>query len=98
LKQYSDFELVFLTKRDDISFLQGHSTFRRLQEQIDTSILTIDEFFPTKASVTYGAPLTLAYGKGVQDLGQAGIGTFVILMNADFVISEGSLRMLLNRI
>jgi hypothetical protein len=98
LKEYSDFELVFLTKRDDMSFLQGHSIFRRLQEQVDMSIITIDEFFPTKASVTYGVPLTLAYGKGVQDLGEAGIGAFVILMNADFVLSEGSLRMLLDRI
>jgi hypothetical protein len=98
LKEYSDFELVFLTRRDDMSFLQGHSIFRSLQEQIDTSILTIDEFFPTKASVTYGVPLTLAFAKGVRDLGEAGIGTFVILMNADFVLSDGSLRALLDRI
>jgi hypothetical protein len=98
LNDHSNFELIFLTKRDDIPFLQMHPGFQRLQEQITARTLTIDEFFPTKAYVPYGVPLTLAYAKGVQDLGDAGIGTFVILMNADFVLSDGSLRTLLERI
>jgi len=98
LKEHSNFELIFLTKLDDLPFLQRHPDFQRLQEQITARTLTIDEFFPPKANVPYGVPLTLAYAKGVQDLGDAGIGTFVILMNADFVLSDGSLRTLLDRI
>jgi hypothetical protein len=98
LQEHSNFELIFLTKLDDIQFLQRHPDFQRLQQQITARTLTIDEFFPTKANVPYGVPLTLAYAKGVQDLGEGGIGTFVILMNADFVLSDGSLRTLLDRI
>ena len=34
-------------------------------------------------------PLTLAYAKVIADLGDAGVGTFVMLMNADCVLASG---------
>jgi len=91
-------ELVFLTKAADISILESHPVFRALASEIKVNIITIDEFFPATDTVPYSVPLTLAYAKGIQDLGDDGIGTYVILLNADFVISQGSLAQLLAKI
>jgi hypothetical protein len=91
-------ELVFLTRAGDVSILEGHPVFRILARDINVKIITIDEFFPTNGTTPYGVPLTLAYAKGIQDLGDGGIGTYVILLNADFVVSQGSLSLILAKI
>ena len=98
LHAHADFELAFLCKSQDLEFLQSNATIRQLGAQIRLKMITIDEFFPPHAHVSYGIPLTLAYAKGIQDLGEDGLGTFVMLLNADFVVSEGSLAQVLRRL
>jgi hypothetical protein len=98
LNECSDFELVFLCKSQDLAFLQHNESVRQLSAQVRIKTVTIDEFFPVGQSVSYGVPLTLAYAKGIEDLGEDGLGTFVILLNADFVLSTGSLAALLTRL
>ena len=95
LRARTEFELVFLCKAQDQGFLASHPTLRALAAQVAVKTVTIDEFFPARGSVSYGVPLTLAYAKGIGDLGEDGLGTYVILMNADFVLSNGSLAHLL---
>jgi hypothetical protein len=98
LQSRTDLEIVFLTKSQDVSFLVNNKAFNDFADHLTVRTVTIDEFFPSKGTVSYGVPLTLAFAKGIRDLGKDGLGTFVILMNADFVLSEGSLRSLLDRI
>ena len=98
LHAHADFELAFLCKSQDLEFLQSNATIRQLGARICLKMITIDEFFPPHAHVSYGIPLTLAYAKGIQDLGEDGLGTFVMLLNADFVVSEGSLAQVLRRL
>jgi hypothetical protein len=98
LQSRADFELVFLTKSQDLHFIMNNRIFSDLAARVTVKTITIDEFFPATGAVTYSVPLTLAYAKGIRDLGQDGAGTFVILMNADFVLSDGSLRSLFDRI
>jgi hypothetical protein len=98
LQSRTDFEIVFLTKSQDIPFLLNNQVFNDFAAGTTVRTVTIDEFFPSKGTVSYGVPLTLAFAKGIRDLGKDGLGTFVILMNADFVLSEGSLRSLVDRI
>src|SRR5262249_43779313 len=98
LQNRTDFEIVFLTKSQDVPFLANNEVFNDFAAQVTVRTVTIDEFFPRNGTVSYGVPLTLAFAKGIRDLGKDGLGTFVILMNADFVLSEGSLRSLLDRI
>jgi hypothetical protein len=76
--------------------MQADPKFNSVTAGIRVKLIIMDEFFPS--NVTYGVPLTLAYAKAIQDLGEDGIGTYVILMNADFVLASGSLRSLLARI
>lgn len=98
LRQRAEFELVFLCKARDEELLGSHPTVRELAAQVQVKTVTIDEFFPTVGGVSYGVPLTLAYAKGIADLGEDGLGTYVIVMNADFVLSSGSLAHLLDLI
>jgi hypothetical protein len=89
---------VFLTRAADLHTLSSHPMFHVLAAEVDSKIVTIDEFFPVTSTIPYGVPLTLAYAKGVQELGDEGVGTYVILLNADFVVSEGSLARILSKI
>jgi len=98
LHEHTRFELVFLCKLQDSDFFQKNALLRKLSDQIQIKLITIDEFFPPRQSVSYSVPLTLAFAKGIRDLGEEGLGTFVIEMNADFVLSEGSLAAVLRRI
>ena len=98
LHEHTDFELIFLCKSQDQGFFRSNEMLRRLGAQVHIKTVTIDEFFPLRQSVSYSVPLTLAFAKGIHDLGEDGLGTFVIEMNADFVLSEGSLAAVLRRI
>jgi hypothetical protein len=98
LNKNSDFELAVVTKSEDAAFMQADPKFNFVTAGIRVKFITMDEFFPPNGEVTSPVPLTLAYGKAIQDLGEDGIGTYVILMNADFVLASGSLRNLLVRI
>ena len=97
LQQRSHFEIVFLTKEKDLHYIATIIT-REIGNDVAIKGIAIDDFFPQNRGISYGVPLTLAFTRGVQDLGAAGIGTFVILMNADFILSDGSLASLLQRI
>jgi glycosyltransferase domain-containing protein len=98
LHEHADFELVFLCRTQVHGFFQSNEMLRRLGAQIRIKTIMIDEFFPLRQSVSYSVPLTLAFARGIHDLGEDGLGTFVIEMNADFVLSEGSLAAVLRRI
>ena len=94
LQEHTDFELVFLTKSQDLDYVT-HTIAPQVGDDIAIRTVTIDEFFPKNTPVSYAVPLTLAFMKGIRSLGAEGIGSFVILMNADFVLSDGSLARLL---
>jgi hypothetical protein len=98
LAEHSDFEIALLTQSEDVDFMQALPRFRESMSGIRVRYIAIDEFFPRAGTTSYGVPLTLAYAKGILDLGDAGIGTYVILMNADLVLASGSLVSLLSRI
>jgi glycosyltransferase domain-containing protein len=98
LNEHAEFELVFLCKGQDHQLFQTNPMLRQLSAQIHVKTITIDEFFPEQQSVSYSVPLTLAFAKGIHDLGQDGLGTFIIEMNADFVLSAGSLAAVLESI
>jgi hypothetical protein len=98
LHERADFELAFLCKSEDLDFLNSNAVIRQLAAQIRLKTITIDEFFPPQRSVSYGVPLTLAYAKGIEDFAADGLGGFVILLNADFVLSAGSLAQVARRL
>jgi hypothetical protein len=98
LVAHCDFELAVVTKAADAAHLRDDPRFQRLTAGMRVRFILMDEFFPRVGHTGYGVPLTLAYAKAIADLGEAGLGTFVMLMNADCVLASGSLATVLRRI
>lgn len=98
LNEHADFELAILTKEADVGYMQAEPRFTSVTEGIRVRFVTMDEFFPPQGNTPYGVPLTLAYAKGIQDLGEQAIGTYIILLNADIVVASGSFRSFIDRI
>jgi len=98
LNQNSDFELAILTMAADIVYMQGDPRFLALTNGIRVRFIAMDEFFPIHGKTPYGVPLTLAYAKGIMDLGDKAVGTYVIIFNADVIVSSGSFKSVLDKI
>jgi hypothetical protein len=98
LVEHCDFELAIVTKSADAAFMQESPRFKQVMSGIRVRFILMDEFFPRTGQTGYGVPLTLAYAKAIADLGDDGVGTFVMLMNADCVLASGSLESIVRRI
>ena len=98
LNEHCDFELAIVTKSADAAFMQESPRFKQVMSGIRVRFILMDEFFPRTGQTGYGVPLTLAYAKAIADLGDDGVGTFVMLMNADCVLASGSLESIVRRI
>jgi hypothetical protein len=98
LIEHCDFELAIVTKSADAAVMQASSRFDQAMSGIRVRFILMDEFFPRTGRTGYGVPLTLAYAKAIADLGDGGVGTFVMLMNADCVLASGSLESIVQRI
>lgn len=90
--EHCDFELAIVTMTADIEAMQASPKFNKIMAGIRIRFVPMDEFFPRQGTISYGVPLTLAYAKAILDLGDAAIGTYVILMNADLLLASGSLK------
>ena len=78
--------------------MQSSSLFKDIMSGIRVRFVLMDEFFPRTGHTSYGVPLTLAYAKGILDLGTSAIGTYVMLMNGDCVLASGSFKSIADRI
>jgi hypothetical protein len=98
MNEHCDFELAILTTAADIALLRENARFKILTAGIRIRFVELDEFLPRTGKTAYGIPLTLAYAKGILDLGEPGIGSYVMLMNADVVLASGSLKSVVARL
>jgi hypothetical protein len=98
LNGHFDFELAIVTKSADAYYMQSSSRFKDIMSGVRVRFILMDEFFPQTGNTSYGVPLTLAFAKGILDLGVSAVGTFVILMNGDCVLSSGSFKGIADRI
>jgi len=98
LNEHCEFELAIVTKAADAAAMQSNPRFNHIMSGIRVKFILMDEFFPRVGKTAYGVPLTLAHAKGILDLGDAAVGTYVMLMNADCVLASGSFKSIVARI
>ena len=98
MNEHLDLELAILTKSADADYMQSSSRFKEIMSGIKVRFVLMDELFPRNGNTPYGVPLTLAYAKGILDLGSSAIGTYVMLMNGDCVLASGSFKSIVRRI
>lgn len=98
LVHHFDFEWAIVTREADIDRMRRNPRFTGALAGINVKFLPLDDLMPRTGGTNYGVPLTLAYAKAIQDLGADAVGSYVIVMNADFVVTPGAMRSVADRI
>lgn len=88
-------EFVFLTKAADKNHISWHPTFQALSKICPVTFTAIDDLLIPGME---GYCLTLAFARGIHEVGAKMVDTYFLFMNADFVISDGAYETLLRHI
>jgi hypothetical protein len=83
-------ELVILTEEDWFTRLRQQTVYRQLQQLCQIEVRAIDDLI--SRSDAYGMTLTYALFRGFEDLGTAMVDVPLIFFNADFILADGSLK------
>lgn len=86
-----DVELVIVAETKLFDLIGQSKSFRLVAELCRTKLVPIDDLM-TDLPGDYGVVLTYALFRGFIDLGPRMTDTFLLFLNADFIISDGSLR------
>jgi hypothetical protein len=84
-------ELVIVTESRLFDFIRNSSSFQAAAKFCSVRLVPIDDLL-TDIPGDYGVVLTYALFRGFSDLGPQMTEVFLIFLNADFVVSDGSLR------
>ncbi len=91
----NDLEVLILTTSESRATFDEMPIFGRLAQLCTVRYLLIDDLI---TSGNYGVTLTLAYARGIQDSGEAQTETTFVFMNSDFVLADGSLRGMVDKL
>lgn len=95
LARRSELDVVFLTSRSSIPLIKETESVRRLCDLCPVHYLEIDDLI---VPGHYGVTLTLAFARGIRDLGEAQTEASIYLMNADFIANDGALATTASRL
>jgi hypothetical protein len=90
LSELFDVELVIVTETRLFGVIQASQAFKSAQKLCAARLAPLDDLM-TDDPVDYGAVLTYALFRGFVDLGAAMTETYLLFLNADFIVSDGSL-------
>jgi len=88
-----DVELAIVTESRLFDRVRSSHCFRAAERVCRTRLIALDDLL-TSVFTDYGMVLTYALFRGFADLGPRLTETYLLLLNADFVIADGSLRQL----
>src|SRR6266516_662152 len=88
-----DIEVVLVTERKLVDYIRQARSFQRLSSLCDVKFASLDDLMPCEPG-EYGVVLTAALFRGFVDLGAKVTETFLLFLNADFIIADGSYRRL----
>ena len=86
-----DVELVIVTETRLFDMVRNSAAFQAATKVCGTRLTSLDDLL-TDIPGDYGMVLTHALFRGFSDLGARMIETYLLFLNADFIISDGSLR------
>lgn len=90
-----ELEFIVLTSEVGADYFRRHRSLQRLPGICPLRFIAIDDLI---SEGVYGVTLTLAFTRGIADCGDAMLETHFIFLNSDFMLADGSLATLLNRI
>jgi hypothetical protein len=83
-------ELVILTEQALFARVLGDVTVRKIRELCSVRLVEVDDLIPSPDK--YGMAITYALHRGFSDLGQSATDTWLMFLNSDFILADGSLR------
>jgi len=86
-----DVEVVLVTETKLFNYIRAAESFKRVSDLCPAKLVPIDDLL-TDLPGDYGVVLTYALFRGFADLGARMTETYLVFLNADFIISDGSLR------
>jgi hypothetical protein len=89
-------EVVILTEEGAFPRLFGDPTVGKIQALCPVRLVGLDDLIP--APDKYGMALTYVLHRGFSDLGPSVTDTWLLFLNADFIIADGSLRNLIRHL
>jgi hypothetical protein len=89
-------EVVILTEEAAFARLLGDPTVGKIQELCPVRLVGLDDLIP--APDKYGMALTYVLHRGFSDLGPSVTDTWLLFLNADFILAAGSLHKLIKHL
>jgi hypothetical protein len=89
-------EVVILTEEAAFPRFLGDHGVRKIQELCPVRLTGLDDLIPSPDK--YGMALTYVLHRGFSDLGPSVTDTWLLFLNADFIIADGSLRNLVRHL
>src|SRR5712692_10009738 len=90
-------EVIILTEERFFARVSRNPAIQRLRTICPFKLIGLDDLI-TAPDKKYGMALTYALHRGFADLGPAMTDNWLIFLNADFVLADGSLRNLLDHL
>jgi hypothetical protein len=90
LNELFDVELLIVTETRLFDLIQASRAFRSAQKLGAARLISLDDLM-LDDPIDYGAVLTHALFRGFSDLGAAMTETYLLFLNADFIVGDGSL-------
>jgi hypothetical protein len=95
LAQLFECEFVLVTETAFFESVRNASIFQQIEKICKARLVSLDDLVMTR--LHYGMALTYAYMRGFQDLGDRVTDWYLIFLNSDFVLADGSYRLLAQR-
>jgi len=89
-------ELIILTEERFFGQVLNDPTVCKIRELCRVRLIGLDDLIPTPDK--YGMALTYVLHRGFSDLGPAVTDTWLMFLNSDFVLADGSLRNLVRHL
>jgi len=89
-------ELVILTEEAFFSRVLNDPTVCKIRDLCRVRLIELDDLIP--APDKYGMALTYVLHRGFSDLGPSVTDTWLLFLNADFILADGSLRNLIRHL
>src|ERR1700730_20033 len=91
----TDLEIVVMTSTESRDKFEEGDYLDKLKALCPVRYILIDDLI---TNGNYGVTLTLAYARGIRDVGPEQTNTYFVFMNSDFVLADGSLRTLVTKL
>jgi hypothetical protein len=95
LAQLFECEVVLVTETAFFESVRRTSIFQQIEKICQARLVSLDDLVMTR--LHYGMALTHAYMRGFQDLGDRVTDWYLMFLNSDFVLADGSYRHLAQR-